>query len=124
MAGYFLQKHRFTAAKHISLVAPRCLSCCASTLPEFANGSPEYELRCGQGDVPSFGGDVFIDDEVWIGGHVTVLGGVRIGKGAVIGAHSLVTKVCPHLDFSALLPQGINADIPTDGAGRSWGCPY
>jgi acetyltransferase-like isoleucine patch superfamily enzyme len=35
---------------------------------------------------------VIIEDHVWISFNVTVLKGVRIGKGAVIAANSLVTK--------------------------------
>lgn len=36
-----------------------------------------------------------IGDDVWIGGHTVVLGGVHIGKGAVIGAGSVVTHDIP-----------------------------
>lgn len=39
----------------------------------------------------SFKGTV-IEDYVWIGSNVTVLDGVKIGKGAVISANSLVNK--------------------------------
>ena len=35
---------------------------------------------------------VIIENDVWIGAHVLILGGVRIGNGAVIGAGSVVTK--------------------------------
>jgi maltose O-acetyltransferase len=38
------------------------------------------------------GGDVIIDDYVWIASRVTILPGVRIGRGAVIAANSVVTK--------------------------------
>ena len=38
---------------------------------------------------------VIIEDGVWIGSHVVVLPGVRIGRGAVIGAGSVVTKSIP-----------------------------
>jgi acetyltransferase-like isoleucine patch superfamily enzyme len=37
-------------------------------------------------------GDIVIEDHVWMGVGVIVLSGVRIGKGAVIGAGSLVNK--------------------------------
>jgi len=33
-----------------------------------------------------------IEDDVWIGGHATILPGVRVGKGSLIGAGSVVTK--------------------------------
>lgn len=38
---------------------------------------------------------ITIKDNVWIGGHVTVLPGVTIGSGSVIGAGSVVTKNIP-----------------------------
>lgn len=37
-------------------------------------------------------GDVIIGNDVWIGEYTTILSGVTIGDGAVIGANSLVTK--------------------------------
>ena len=38
---------------------------------------------------------VFIGNDVWIGGRVTILPGVHIGNGAIIGAGSVVTKDVP-----------------------------
>ncbi len=38
---------------------------------------------------------VIIEDEVWLGAHVVILPGVRIGKGAVVGAGSVVTHDIP-----------------------------
>ena len=35
---------------------------------------------------------VIIEDDAWLGAHVTVLAGVRIGKGAVVGAGAVVTR--------------------------------
>lgn len=40
-------------------------------------------------------GDIIVEDDVWIGHGVTVMSGVRIGQGAIIGAESLVTKDVP-----------------------------
>jgi len=37
-------------------------------------------------------GGIFIEDDVWLGFGVIVLDGVRIGKGAVVGAGSVVTR--------------------------------
>ena len=36
--------------------------------------------------------DVTIEEDVWIGMNATILPGVKIGKGAIIGAGSVVTK--------------------------------
>ncbi len=40
-------------------------------------------------------GKVSIGSDVWIGRDVQVLTGVRIGNGAIVGAHSVVTKDVP-----------------------------
>lgn len=36
-----------------------------------------------------------IEEDVWIGANVTILGGVRIGKGSIVGANTCVTKDVP-----------------------------
>ena len=40
-------------------------------------------------------GNIIIDDDVWIGFGATILSGVHIGQGAIIGAKSLITKDIP-----------------------------
>lgn len=40
-------------------------------------------------------GDIIISDDVWIGYGSTILSGVTIGQGAIIGAKSIVTKDVP-----------------------------
>ena len=47
---------------------------------------------------------VIIEDEAWLGAHVTVLPGVRIGKGAVVGAGSVVTRSIPAMSVAAGVP--------------------
>lgn len=37
-------------------------------------------------------GDVVVEDDVWIGYRTTILSGVKIGKGAIVAAGSVVTK--------------------------------
>ena len=39
--------------------------------------------------------EVVIEDDVWIGFNSTILKGVTIGKGAIIGANCLITKDVP-----------------------------
>lgn len=43
---------------------------------------------------PEDGAEIHVEEDVWIGGNVVILPGVRIGKGATVGAGSVVTKVC------------------------------
>ena len=40
-------------------------------------------------------GEIIIDDNVWIGDKVTVLPGVHLGNGCIVGANSVVTKSFP-----------------------------
>lgn len=39
--------------------------------------------------------DIVIEDDVWLGARVTVLKGVRIGRGSVVGACSVVMQSIP-----------------------------
>ena len=50
------------------------------------------ELRNGTAG-PETGKEIHVEEDCWIGGNVTVLPGVRIGRGSTIGAGSVVTKV-------------------------------
>ena len=50
------------------------------------------EVRAGTTG-PELGAEIHIEEDVWIGGNVVILPGVRIGKAAVVGAGSVVTKV-------------------------------
>lgn len=44
--------------------------------------------------------DVIIEDNVWIGQNVTILGGVKIGEGAIIQAGAVVVKDIPALGIA------------------------
>ncbi len=48
-------------------------------------------------DNTSYDRDVIIEDNVWLGESVMILGGVTIGEGAVIQAGSVVCKDVPSL---------------------------
>lgn len=45
-----------------------------------------------------------MEDGCWLGGNVTVLPGVTIGRGCVIAAGAVVTKSCD--------PNGLYAGVP------------
>jgi acetyltransferase-like isoleucine patch superfamily enzyme len=47
------------------------------------------------------GGAIHVHPKAWIGSRATILGGVTIGEGAVVGAGSVVTKSVPAHEFWA-----------------------
>jgi len=51
-----------------------------------------------------YGKLVIIEDDVWVGAHCTILGGVRIGAHSVIGSHSLVTRDIPPYSIAYGVP--------------------
>jgi maltose O-acetyltransferase len=54
--------------------------------------------------------EVIIDDDVWIGSRVIILPGVKIGKGAIIGAGAVVTKNIPEYCIVGGVPAKIIRD--------------
>lgn len=47
---------------------------------------------------------VVLEDDVWVGAGTTILRGVRIGKGSVIGANSVVNIPIPPYSIAAGVP--------------------
>lgn len=56
---------------------------------------------------------IIIDDDVWIGANVTILPGVHIGKCAIIGAGSIVTKDVEAYSVYAGVPAKKIRDVKT-----------
>lgn len=52
----------------------------------------------------AYSGDIVVEDGCWLGGNVTVLPGVTIKKGCIVGAGAVVTKDTE--------PDGLYAGIP------------
>lgn len=77
-----------TSPVHIganAFIAPGvCLSCAGHAV------LPEQRIEAIGTSAP-----IIIEDDVWIGANVTVIGGVTIRKGSVIGAGSVVTRDIP-----------------------------
>lgn len=55
----------------------------------------------------TYGRPIVIEDKVWIGINSTVLPGVRIGLGAIVGAQSVVTRDVPPMTIVAGNPARI-----------------
>ncbi len=71
-------------------------------------GDGAYEVR-GRLDIPMNqqpvpGEGVVIEEDCWLGAHVVVVGGVRIGKGSVIAAGAVVTRDVPPYTVAAGVP--------------------
>lgn len=49
-------------------------------------------------------GNIVIEDDVWLGMGVKVMDGVRIGRGAVVGANAVVTKDVPPYSIAVGVP--------------------
>ena len=77
--------HGLTLGKNV-MMGPECLF--YSTNHKF---NPETRRFEGYTDIHP----IVIEDDVWIGRRAIIMGGVTIGKGAVIGAGSVVTKDVP-----------------------------
>lgn len=56
-------------------------------------GIPQYSLAISH--INDKETDVILEEDVWVGARVTLLAGTHIGRGAVIGANSLVNKEIP-----------------------------
>lgn len=54
-------------------------------------------------------GEVHIRDGAWLGANVVVLGGVTIGRNAIIGANSVVTRDVPGYAIAAGAPATVRS---------------
>ncbi|HSD07374.1 acyltransferase [Flavobacterium sp.] len=79
------------------MIAPHCV---------FAAGNHEYRnLDLPMIKAGSFSnGPIIIEDDVWIGANCTITDNVKIGKGAIIAANSLVNKDVASYDIVGGVP--------------------
>lgn len=64
--------------------------------------------------------EVAIYDHVWIGGNVTILPGVKINRGAIIGAGSVVVDDIPPYVIAAGNPCKVIRSITSDDVKKKW----
>ena len=61
----------------------------------YQDRNPYFNDKTGTVTDREYAAPVVIEDDCWIAGCVTILAGVRIGRGSVIGAGSVVTRDIP-----------------------------
>lgn len=61
------------------------------------------------------GGPIVIEDDVWIGAKATILKGVRIGRGAIVGANSVVNEDVAPFTLVAGNPARVIRELARDG---------
>ena len=71
------------------------VSLLATNHPLIADERLRLQYPDGHTSMSEFAKGIRIEDDVWIAANVSVLDGVTIGKGAVIGAGSIVTRDIP-----------------------------
>ncbi len=83
---HFSDNDGIAIGSHV-LIGPRC---------HFAMVNHMYDdWHCPISMQPIERQGLTIEDDVWIGANVTVLGGVTIGRGAIVAAGAVVTKDVP-----------------------------
>jgi lipopolysaccharide O-acetyltransferase len=61
----------------------------------YGRGGVHSDPRIAPAERPLSASPVVIEDDVWLGEFVSVLAGVRIGKGSIIGTMSTVSRDIP-----------------------------
>jgi acetyltransferase-like isoleucine patch superfamily enzyme len=82
--------------RHVMIAGYAYVGCCGHKMDR-----TDVPMQC-QG--PDSKGGVTVGDDVWIGTHAVVLDGVTVGRGAVIGACSLVTRDVPEYAIAFGVP--------------------
>lgn len=86
---------------------------CSINIGEYCDIGPRSSLLAGTHEIDMIGShsagaglskDIIIEDGVWICANVSILGGVRIGRKAVIAAGSVVTQDIPPYVIAAGVP--------------------
>lgn len=91
--GFYISAQNLEFGSNI-MIGPNLLIECSNHTYD-TPGKPMYfysNLKSSKG--------IKIEDDVWIGGNVTILDGVTIGEGCIIGASSNVTKSLPPYTIS------------------------
>ena len=94
---------------HVSISPNVTFICCESA----NNGNRINEIPYVSERITR-GGNVVVEDDVWIGANATILSGVRVGTCSVIGAGSVVTKDIEPYSIYAGVPARRIRDLNTE----------
>ena len=97
----YLGLENLSLGNNVSIPRYSHIFCTDAPLTIGNNGTPiflSYD-KLLENDAP-----VSIEDDVWIGAHVTILKGVTIGRGSVIAAGCVVNKSTPPYSISVGVP--------------------
>jgi len=98
------------------MIADDCLIASGCTFVDSDHGTdPDRPMN----EQPMKGAPIVLEENVWIGAQCMVLKGVRLGKGAVIGAGSVVTKSVPAGEVWAGVPARRLKQQPSEKAGSA-----
>jgi acetyltransferase-like isoleucine patch superfamily enzyme len=84
---------------------------------------PPFDDECEAG-ISGSDFDIIIEDDVWIGARAMILGGVRIGAGAIIGAAAVVDRNVPSYAIFAGNPGRIVGSIPRTRDSQDSSSPH
>jgi acetyltransferase-like isoleucine patch superfamily enzyme len=62
-----------------------------------------------------------VDDNVWLGAHVVIADGARVGRDAIIGAGAVVFGEIPPFQIAAGVPAKVIRDRRSDDSGKAGG---
>lgn len=108
----FLDNNRINIGNNV-MIAPDVKIFTATHSVNLSERMPERD-RPGASICDTVALPVTIEDGVWIGGNVTVLPGITIGKNSVIGAGSVVVKDIPANSIAVGNPCKVIKSIATD----------
>ena len=94
-------------------VGNNCM-CASNVVIRPSDGHTIYDKDTG--NVLNYGKNILIKDNVWLAMYSTILKGVTIEEGCVIGTGSLVTKSCndPHSIYAGVPAKKIKSNISWD----------
>lgn len=73
------------------------------------------QVILGESHINDKSADVIIEEDVWVGTRATLLAGVTLGRGCIVGANSVVTKPVPPYALVAGMPakiMGVKFSLP------------